>query len=51
MSNSIATQAGFKLMAAGLALAAGLVPAAAQQELRIGLLSPMTGFSRRLAKT
>ncbi len=44
MSNSIATQAGFKLMAAGLALAAGLVPAAAQQELRIGLLSPMTGF-------
>jgi branched-chain amino acid transport system substrate-binding protein len=32
------------LMAAGLALAAGLVPAAAQQELRIGLLSPMTGF-------
>jgi branched-chain amino acid transport system substrate-binding protein len=44
MSSSIATQAGFKLMAAGLALAAGLVPAAAQQELRIGLLSPMTGF-------
>jgi branched-chain amino acid transport system substrate-binding protein len=44
MSSSIATQAGFKLMAAGLALAAGLVPAAAQQELRIGLLSPMTGL-------
>ncbi len=44
MSSSIATRAGSMLMAAGLALAAGLVPAAAQQELRIGLLSPMTGF-------
>ncbi len=44
MTNSIATRTGFMLMGAGLALAAGLAPAAAQQELRIGFIAPMTGF-------
>jgi branched-chain amino acid transport system substrate-binding protein len=34
---------GLTLAGAGLAIAAGLAPAAAQEELRIGLIAPMTG--------
>ena len=37
-------------MGAGLALAAGLAPAAAQQELRIGFIAPMTGFFSQTGK-
>jgi branched-chain amino acid transport system substrate-binding protein len=44
MTNHLATRVGFVLMSACLASAVGLGPAAAQQNLRIGLLSPMTGF-------
>lgn len=44
MTRNIAMRASFMLMGAGLALATGFAPAMAQQELRIGLLSPMTGF-------
>jgi branched-chain amino acid transport system substrate-binding protein len=44
MMSKFATRIGFTLMSACLALAAGFAPAAAQENLRIGLLSPMTGF-------
>jgi branched-chain amino acid transport system substrate-binding protein len=44
MMSKFATRVGFTLTSACLALAAGLTPAAAQENLRIGLLSPMTGF-------
>jgi branched-chain amino acid transport system substrate-binding protein len=44
MMSKFATRIGFTLMSAGLALATGFAPAAAQENLRIGLLSPMTGF-------
>jgi branched-chain amino acid transport system substrate-binding protein len=38
------TRAGLAMIGAGLGLGAGLSPAAAQQELRIGLLAPLTGM-------
>lgn len=44
MTRETVRQAGLMLMAAGLALGVQAAPAAAQQHLRIGLLSPMTGF-------
>jgi branched-chain amino acid transport system substrate-binding protein len=44
MTSKFAVRTGLPLIGACLVLAAGLAPAAAQQELRIGLLSPMTGF-------
>src|SRR5580700_319689 len=44
MMSKFATRIGFMLTSACLALATGFAPAAAQQNLRIGLLSPMTGF-------
>jgi branched-chain amino acid transport system substrate-binding protein len=44
MMSKFATRIGFTLMSACLALATGFAPAAAQENLRIGLLSPMTGF-------
>src|SRR5580704_2941283 len=44
MTRKFAMRAIVALMGACLALAMGFAPAAAQQNLRIGLLSPMTGF-------
>ena len=44
MMSKFAMRVGFILMIACVAVAAGLTPAAAQENLRIGLLSPMTGF-------
>jgi branched-chain amino acid transport system substrate-binding protein len=44
MMSKFATRIGFMLTSACLALATGFAPAAAQENLRIGLLSPMTGF-------
>jgi branched-chain amino acid transport system substrate-binding protein len=44
MMSKFAMRVGFILMSACVAVAAGLTPAAAQENLRIGLLSPMTGF-------
>jgi branched-chain amino acid transport system substrate-binding protein len=44
MTNKFARQSGLALLGASLALGAGLAPAAAQQELRIGFIAPTTGF-------
>jgi len=44
MTSNIGRRTGLMLMGACLALAAGLAPAAAQQELRIGFIAPTTGF-------
>jgi branched-chain amino acid transport system substrate-binding protein len=44
MMSKFAMRVGFMLTSACLALATGFAPAAAQENLRIGLLSPMTGF-------
>ncbi|MGA8495322.1 MAG: ABC transporter substrate-binding protein [Xanthobacteraceae bacterium] len=43
MTSKLARRAGAMLIGACLAFAAGLAPAAAQEELRIGLIAPMTG--------
>ena len=43
MTSKLGRRAGAMLIAAGLAFAAGLAPAAAQEELRIGLIAPVTG--------
>ncbi|MGD0149917.1 MAG: ABC transporter substrate-binding protein [Xanthobacteraceae bacterium] len=43
MTSKLGRRAGVMLIGAGLAFAAGLVPAAAQEELRIGLIAPVTG--------
>ena len=43
MTSKLGRQAGAMLIGACLAFAAGLAPAAAQEELRIGLIAPMTG--------
>jgi branched-chain amino acid transport system substrate-binding protein len=43
MMSKLGRRAGATLIGAGLALAAGFLPAAAQEELRIGLIAPMTG--------
>src|SRR6202047_4454300 len=43
MTSKLVRLIGLTLAGAGLALAAGLAPAAAQEELRIGLIAPMTG--------
>ena len=44
MTSKIASQAAVALLGVCLTFAAGPAPATAQQELRIGLLSPITGF-------
>jgi branched-chain amino acid transport system substrate-binding protein len=41
--SKLGRRAGATVIGAGLALAAGFLPAAAQEELRIGLIAPMTG--------
>jgi branched-chain amino acid transport system substrate-binding protein len=43
MTSKLGRRAGAMLIGACLAFAAGLLPAAAQEELRIGLIAPMTG--------
>ena len=43
MTSKLGRRAGAMLIGACLAFAAGLSPAAAQEELRIGLIAPMTG--------
>jgi branched-chain amino acid transport system substrate-binding protein len=43
MTSKLGRRAGAMLIGACLAFAAGLAPAAAQEELRIGLIAPMTG--------
>ena len=43
MMSKLGRRAGAMLIGACLALAAGFLPAAAQEELRIGLIAPMTG--------
>ena len=43
MTGKLARRTALLLAGAGLAFAAGLAPAAAQQELRIGLIAPVTG--------
>src|SRR6202140_1203356 len=43
MTSKLGRRAGAMLIGAGLAFAAGLAPAAAQDELRIGLIAPVTG--------
>jgi branched-chain amino acid transport system substrate-binding protein len=43
MTSKLGRRAGVMLIGACLAFAAGLAPAAAQEELRIGLIAPMTG--------
>ncbi|HMG78779.1 MAG TPA: ABC transporter substrate-binding protein [Xanthobacteraceae bacterium] len=43
MTSKLGRRAGAMLIGACLALAAGFLPAAAQEELRIGLIAPMTG--------
>jgi branched-chain amino acid transport system substrate-binding protein len=43
MTSNLVRRSGLMLAAAGLAFAAALAPAAAQEELRIGLIAPMTG--------
>src|ERR1700735_588846 len=43
MTSKLARRAVLLLARAGLAFAIGLAPAAAQQELRIGLIAPTTG--------
>jgi branched-chain amino acid transport system substrate-binding protein len=43
MTSKLGRQAGAMLIGACFAFAAGLAPAAAQEELRIGLIAPMTG--------
>jgi branched-chain amino acid transport system substrate-binding protein len=43
MMSKLGRRAGATLIGACLALAAGFLPAAAQEELRIGLIAPMTG--------
>jgi branched-chain amino acid transport system substrate-binding protein len=43
MTSKLVRLVGLTLTGAGLALAAGLAPGAAQEELRIGLIAPMTG--------
>src|ERR1700719_4432537 len=43
MTNKLGRRSAFALLGAGLAIAAALAPAAAQEELRIGLIAPMTG--------
>ena len=43
MTSKLGRRAGAMLIGACLAIAAGLAPAAAQEELRIGLIAPMTG--------
>ena len=44
MASKIESRTAVALLGVWLAFAAGLAPAVAQQELRIGLLSPITGF-------
>ena len=43
MTSKLRRRAGMVLIGASLAFAAGLAPAAAQEELRIGLIAPVTG--------
>ncbi|HWX85968.1 MAG TPA: ABC transporter substrate-binding protein [Xanthobacteraceae bacterium] len=43
MTSKLGRRAGVVLIGASLAFAAGLAPAAAQEELRIGLIAPVTG--------
>jgi branched-chain amino acid transport system substrate-binding protein len=43
MTRNLIRRTGLMLFGAGLAVAAGLAPTAAQEELRIGLIAPMTG--------
>jgi len=43
MTSKLRRRAGVVLIGASLAFAAGLAPAAAQEELRIGLIAPVTG--------
>jgi branched-chain amino acid transport system substrate-binding protein len=43
MTSKLGGRAGAMLIGASLAFAAGLAPAAAQEELRIGLIAPVTG--------
>jgi len=43
MTSKLGMRAGVVLIGASLAFAAGLAPAAAQEELRIGLIAPVTG--------
>src|SRR5579862_4896893 len=43
MTSKLGRRSAFVLLGASLAIAAGLAPAAAQEELRIGLIAPMTG--------
>ena len=43
MMSKLGRRAGAMLIGACLAFAAGVAPAAAQEELRIGLIAPMTG--------
>ena len=43
MTSKLGRRAGAMLIGACLAFAAGILPAAAQEELRIGLIAPMTG--------
>ena len=50
MAREIGKRFGLMLAGAGLALAAGLGRAAAQQELRIGFIAPVTGFLSQTGK-
>ena len=43
MTGNWVRRTGLMLIGAGLAVAAGVAPTAAQEELRIGLIAPMTG--------
>jgi branched-chain amino acid transport system substrate-binding protein len=43
MTSKLGRRSAFALLGASVAIAAGLAPAAAQEELRIGLIAPMTG--------
>jgi branched-chain amino acid transport system substrate-binding protein len=43
MTSSLVKRAGLMLTGAGLMVAAAVAPAAAQEELRIGIIAPMTG--------
>src|ERR1700686_1190953 len=43
MTSKLGRRSAFALLGASLAIAAGILPAAAQEELRIGLIAPMTG--------
>ena len=50
MIDSIFKRAALVLTGTGIALTAGLAPAAAQQDLRIGFIAPVTGFLSQTGK-